>query len=191
MMKIRHTTYACVLAAAALVGGCATPGANLPPLPATAPVPYRLGAEDQLRVTVFDDTRLSGTFRVSDVGEISIPLVGRLRARGLTPEELEAALVNEFSRRDLISIPAVAVEVQAYRPIFVLGMVERSGQFPFQPGLTVQAAVALAGGFNFRAVQDTVVVMRAAEGEPAREYRSDRMTLLQPGDVVTVLERWF
>ena len=175
----------------ATVAGCASPGANLPPLPIGTPGPYRLGADDQVRVTVFDDPRLSGTFRVSDLGEISVPLVGRMQARGLTPEELEARLVREFRRRDLITTPAVAVEVQTYRPIFVLGMVERSGQFPFQPGMTVQSAVALAGGFNFRAVQDSVVVTRAVDGQAAREHRADRSAALQPGDVVTVLERWF
>jgi polysaccharide export outer membrane protein len=192
MMTLRRrAVLASALAAAALAAGCASPGAGLPPLPVTAPGPYRLGAEDQLRVTVFDDPRLSGTFRVSDLGEVSIPLVGRVPARGLTPQELEASLVREFRRRDLITTPAVAVEVQTYRPIFVLGMVERSGQFPFQPGMTVQSAVALAGGFNFRAVQDLVTVTRVAEGGTAREYRAERSALLQPGDVVTVLERWF
>ena len=86
--------------------------------------------------------------------------------------------------------PDVAVEVLAYRPVFVLGMVERGGQFPYQPGMTVLSAVALAGGFNYRAVQDQVSVTRGAAGQ-AREYRAPRDATLLPGDVVTVFERQF
>ncbi|HEY4254189.1 MAG TPA: polysaccharide biosynthesis/export family protein [Roseomonas sp.] len=174
-----------------VLAACAGPGANLPPLPdPPSRSTYRLGPEDQVRVTVFDDTRLSGTFRVGDDGAISVPLVGRLTAAGLTTQALEQRLVQEFRRRELITTPAVAVEVQTYRPIFVLGMVERGGQFPYQPGMTVLSAVALAGGFTFRAVQDRVSVTRT-DGNAAQEYRAPRDAILLPGDVVNVLERRF
>lgn len=189
---LKHRLLLPLVAAATLLTACAGPGANLPPLPDPTRSAYRLGAEDQVRVTVFDDTRLSGSYRIGDNGEISVPLVGRLPAAGLTPQELEQRLVREFRRRELITTPAVAVEVQTYRPIFVLGMVDRGGQFPYQPGMTVLSAVALAGGFNFRAVQDRVSITRAGpEGSGAREYRAPRDAILQPGDVVNVLERRF
>ncbi|MDB5315483.1 MAG: exopolysaccharide biosynthesis protein [Rhodospirillales bacterium] len=174
------------------VAACTVPGAGLPELPEGGRSTYRLGAEDQVRVTVFDDTRLSGVYRIGQDGEISVPLVGRMRAAGMSPTELEQRLVREFRQRQLITTPAVAVEVQTYRPIFVLGLVERGGQFPYQPGMTVLSAVALAGGFNFRAVQDRVTVTRPApDGTTATEYRAPRDAVLQPGDVVTVLERRF
>jgi len=177
---------------AATVAACSAPGASLPVLPDVSRGAYRLAAEDQVRVTVFDDTRLSGNYRIGEDGEISVPLVGRFRAAGLTPQGLEQRLVREFRQRQLITTPAVAVEVQTYRPIFVLGLVERGGQFPYQPGMTVLSAVALAGGFNFRAVQERVTVTRtSADGASAQEYRAPRDALLQPGDVVTVLERRF
>ncbi|MES2712666.1 MAG: polysaccharide biosynthesis/export family protein [Pseudomonadota bacterium] len=189
----RSIAWVSGLLLSATLAGCVAPGAGLPPLPeAGARGAYRLGAEDQVRVTVFDDTRLSGAYRIGEDGEISVPLVGRVRAAGMSPQELETRLVREFRQRQLITTPAVAVEVQTYRPIFVLGLVERGGQFPYQPGMTVLAAVSLAGGFNFRAVQDRVTVTRASpDGRSAQEYRAPRDAVLLPGDVVTVLERRF
>jgi len=174
-----------------LVAGCAGPGANLPPLPDTRSGPYRLAAEDQLRITVFEDTRLSGEFRVADSGTVAIPLLGPVRVLGLTVADAEALIRREFQQRQLLQDPGVAVQVVAYRPIFVLGMVERGGQFPYQPGMTVLSAVALAGGFNYRAIQNRVSVTRLDEDGRSREYRADRAATLQPGDVVTVFERYF
>lgn len=179
-------------AVTALVLAACTPGADLPQLPPdTAQGPYRLGPEDQVRVTVFDDTRFGGTFRIADTGTLSVPMLGNLRARGLTTTELERNLGNELRRRNLITSPGVAVEMAAYRPIFVLGMVERGGQFPYQPGMTMLSAVAVAGGFNYRAVQDYVSVTRIGPDSTAHEYRAPRDALVQPGDVITVFERRF
>jgi len=180
----------CFLAVITMVLAACTPGANLPPLPAASTQgPYRLGPEDQVRVTVFDDTRFGGTFRITDAGTLSVPMLGNLRARGLTTSELERTLSSELRRRNLITNPGVAVEMAAYRPVFVLGMVERGGQYPYQPGMTVLSAVAIAGGFNYRAVQDYVSVTRTGPDGVAREYRAPRDAIVQPGDVITVFER--
>lgn len=173
------------------LAACAGPGANLPPLPEGRPGPYRLEAEDQLRITVFEDERLSGEFRVADSGAVAIPLLGPVPVRGLTVAEAQARIRRELQRRQLLQDPGVAVQVTAYRPIFVLGLVERAGQFPYQPGMTVLAAVALAGGFNYRAIQDRVSVTREDEEGRSVEFRADRSARLQPGDVVTVFERRF
>ena len=189
MRRILLKTVTVVLALA--IGACAGPGANLPPLPVTDAAPYRLAPEDQLRITVFEDTRLSGEYRVADSGTVAIPLAGAIQVGGLTVAEAETRIRGEFRRRQLLQDPGVAVQVIAYRPIFVLGMVERAGQFPYQPGMTVLSAVALAGGFNYRAIQDRVSVTRAEPEGQAREYRGDRAARLQPGDVVTVFERRF
>lgn len=180
-----------VIAASVFVAACAGPGADLPPLPDAPMGPYRLEAEDQLRITVFEDERLSGEFRVADSGSVAIPLLGPVPVGGLTVSEAEARIRRELRRRQLLQDAGVAVQVSTYRPIFVLGMVERGGQFPFQPGMTVLSAVALAGGFNYRAIQDRVSVTRTdAQGRSA-EFRADRAARLQPGDVVTVFERRF
>jgi polysaccharide export outer membrane protein len=160
-------------------------------LPDTPTGPYRLAAEDQLRITVFEDTRLSGEFRVADSGTVAIPLLGPVRVLGLTVADAEALIRREFQQRQLLQDPGVAVQVIAYRPIFVLGMVERGGQFPYQPGMTALTAVAVAGGFNYRAVQDYVSITRIGpDGRPV-EYRAPREAIVLPGDVVTVFERRF
>jgi len=173
------------------VAACAGPGSGLPPLPDAAQTQYRLGPEDQVRVTVFNDPRLTGEFRISDAGNIALPLVGNIRAAGRTTGEVERAIEQEMRQKNLFRDPSVAVEVTQYRPIFVLGMVERGGQFPYQPGMTALTAVAVAGGFNYRAIRDYVSITRIGpEGRPI-EYRAPREALVLPGDVITVFERRF
>ncbi len=180
-----------MLLAGLTLAACATPGAELPPLPNEARSAYRLGPEDQVRVTVFNDERLTGEFRIGDSGNLALPLVGAIPAAGRTTAEVERAVETAMRQRDLFRDPNVAVEVQTYRPVFVLGQVERGGQFPYQPGMTALSAVALAGGFNYRALRDHVSVTRVQEDGAAREFRAERQALLQPGDVVTVYERRF
>jgi polysaccharide biosynthesis/export protein len=173
------------------LAACVSPGANLAPLPETTQSAYRLGPEDQVRVTVFNDPRLTGEFRISDAGTIALPLVGTIHAAGRTTTEVERAVEQEMRQKNLFRDPSAAVQVVNYRPVFVLGQVERSGQFPYQPGMTALTGVAVAGGFNYRAVRDYVSVTRInADGRPM-EYRAGREALLQPGDVVTVFERRF
>ncbi len=180
--------------AAALLplGACTAPGADLPPLPETERGgAYRLGPNDEVRVTVFNDPRLTGEFRVTDAGNLALPLVGTVPARGRTTREVERGIETEMRRKGLFRDPSVAVEVRNYRPIFVLGMVERGGQYPYQPDMTVLSAVAVAGGFNYRALQDYVSITRVGPDGQAHEFRAPRDALLKPGDVVTVFERRF
>lgn len=181
-----------VLGMSLLVAACATPGADLQPLPeTTAATTYKLGSGDQLRVTVFNDPRLTGDFRVTDTGMVALPLVGAIPVAGRTTAEAEQAIERSLRSRNLFNDPSVAVEVTEYRPVFVLGMVERGGQTPYQPGMTVLAAVATMGGFNYRAITDYVSITRINENGVAQEYRGERDSLLRPGDVVTVYERRF
>jgi polysaccharide export outer membrane protein len=173
------------------LAACTNPGGDLPSLADATRSAYRLGPEDQLRVTVFNDPRLTGEFRVSDAGAIALPLIGSIPAAGQTTEQVERAIETRMRERQLFRDPSVAVEVVSYRPVFVLGQVERGGQYAYQPGMTALTAVAAAGGFNYRAVRDYVSVTRIAEDGRAREFRAERQALLQPGDVVTVFERRF
>jgi polysaccharide biosynthesis/export protein len=99
---------------------------------------------------------------------------------------VSAALV----RAQLIRAPSVAVEVTVYRPIFVLGEVNHPGQYPYQPGMTVVTAVAVAGGFTYRAVEDRASIVRSVDGK-AVEERAERQTYVEPGDVITIYERRF
>ncbi|MCW8088087.1 polysaccharide export protein [Roseococcus sp. MDT2-1-1] len=186
---VRHASALAVLATGATA--CSTPGATLPPLPPSAAEPYRLGPGDRVRVTVFDDPQLSGDFRVSDAGAISLPLAGSVPATGRTTREVERAIEGILKEKGLFQQPSVAVEVMEYRSVYVLGMVERGGQAPYQPGMTVLSAIAVFGGFNYRAVRDHVSLTRIGEDGVAREYRAGPQALVRPGDVINVLERWF
>ncbi|MGG5811214.1 polysaccharide biosynthesis/export family protein [Falsiroseomonas sp. CW058] len=173
------------------VAACANPGGDLPPLPDSTRSDYRLGPEDQVRVTVFNDPRLTGEFRVTDAGTLNLPLIGAVRAGGRTTTQVERAIETAMREKNLFRDPSAAVQVVTYRPVFVLGQVERGGQFPYQPGMTALSAVAVAGGFNYRALRDYVAITRVGEDGRAQEYRATRQALLMPGDVVTVYERRF
>ena len=187
----RRAALCAALSITVVLGGCTSMGANLPPLPSEPAGPYRLGAGDQVRVTVFNDPRLTGDFRVSDTGSLALPLVGLVPVQGRTTEQAARQIEETLSSRGLFNDPSVALEILTYRPVFVLGMVERGGQTAYQPGMTVLSAVAVVGGFNYRAVTDYVGLTRIGEDGQAHEYRAGRSALLQPGDVVNVFERRF
>ena len=181
-----------MLVPAAALAACSDPTANLQPLPESqGSTGYRLGPEDEVRVTVFNDPRLTGDFKITDSGMLSLPLVGSVRAAGRSTPEVEREVERIMAQRNLFRDPSVAIQVTKYRPVFVLGQVERGGSYPYQPGMTVLSAVAVAGGFNYRALRDYVSVTRVSEDGRAQEFRAARQSVLQPGDVVTVFERRF
>ncbi len=175
--------------AAALLSGCA-PGRSLPLLPNPPATAYRLGAGDQIRVITFGAEQLSGTFRIDDAGQFAMPLLGTVTATGNTATGLAGKLEAELKRKKLIDSPSVAVQIESFRPFYILGEVARPGPYPFQPGMTVLTAVSVAGGFTYRAFDDYAAVVRT-EGDHAVEGRVSRQSLIQPGDVITVYERHF
>ena len=180
---------ASLLSLTALGLSACSPGANLPELPGTdASGTYTLGAGDQVHILTFDEAQLTGDFRVNDSGDFDFPLIGKVPANGTTTEELSSAIRARLKAKGLLKDPNVSVAILAYRPVFVLGEVVRPGQYPFQPGMTVLTAVAVAGGFTYRAVEERMTVLRTINGHPT-EGRVDRGRALQPGDVVTILER--
>lgn len=174
---------------ALLLAACA-PGGDLPALPPGIPTAYRLGAGDVVRLITFGEEQLTGEFRVSDSGTVALPLIGSVRAAGLTPAALERAVADALRRARLLRDPSVSAEVIAYRPIYVLGEVNKPGQYPYQPGMTVVTAAAVAGGFTYRAIDGYASVVRTTDGQ-AFEGRATRQSFVQPGDVITVFERRF
>jgi polysaccharide export outer membrane protein len=117
-------------------------------------------------------------------------LAGPVHAAGLTARDLEIAVATALKQGDMLRQPLVSVEVATYRPIYVLGEVNKRGQYPYQPGMTVVSAAAVAGGFTYRAVEDYASVVRTTDGESV-EGKASRQALVQPGDVITVFERSF
>ncbi len=183
--------FLCVLGmfVVAIVGGCASPRYVSSPPPTPASAPYRLASGDRLRVIVFGQDNLSNSFSVDSAGAIAMPLIGRVRAQGLSTAELERQIAARL-RQGYVRDPSVSVEVEAFRPFFVLGEVGVAGQYPFISGMTVQNAIAVAGGFTPRAVEDNVDVTRIIDRRSVT-FREPLSFLLSPGDTITVRERFF
>ena len=151
--------------------------------------PYTLDSGDKLRIVVFGQDALSNNYTVDAAGQVTLPLVGAVEARGLTTSQLGGAIAGRL-RSGYVRDPSVAVEIETYRPFFVLGEVTFPGQYPFVPNMTVDNAIAIAGGFTPRAARDKVTITRKVEGVPGR-YVLPLRQLLRPGDAVEVSERWF
>ena len=183
---------ACTLLGAALALAACAPGAGLKPLSDYSNRSYQLGGGDQVRIITYGEDQLTGEFRVDDQGNVALPLIGAVAVAGLSPEQMASRIADELRRRKLLHDPSVSVEVLAYRPIFVLGEVAHPGQYPYQPGMTMLTAVAVAGGFTYRAVQDYAADVRTADPRATPvEGRITPLSLVAPGDVVNVLERRF
>ena len=151
--------------------------------------PYVLDAGDRIRVTVFDQANLTNTYAIDQSGYLAFPLVGSVPARGRTAKQLEADIAAQL-RQGYLRNPDVSVEIDRYRPIFVLGEVGAAGQYSFVPGMTVQKAIAVAGGYSARATQDNVDITRSINGKvmTGRVLISDPIL---PGDTIYVRERLF
>ena len=175
-----------VLCGILVLSGCA---GNLPPLPAANDGPYRLDSGDQVRVMVYNEPTLSTVYTVGDGGSISFPMIGEIKARALSVEQLRKAIYDALSNGVFVN-PGVSVEISQYRPFFVVGEVSKPGQYPYAAGLNVLTAVAVAGGFTVRADKEHMAVVRTAQGHAA-EWGVQQLTELQPGDVVVVRERFF
>jgi polysaccharide export outer membrane protein len=167
----------------------AAPVAYAEPAAVRRDAPYHLDAGDKLRVVVYGQEGLTNTYAVSAGGSITMPLIGSVPARGRTTAGLAAEIAAKL-RAGFIREPSVAVEIETYRPFFILGEVAAPGQYPYVPNLTVESAVAIAGGFSPRARRDSVTVTHTDASGTAR-YVVPPGSAVSPGDTVLVGERWF
>jgi polysaccharide export outer membrane protein len=159
------------------------------PMPVTYDTAYRLDAGDKLRVVVYGQEGLTNSYAIDAGGAITMPLIGAVPARGRTPAGL-AAEISAKLRLGYIRDPSVAVEIEAYRPFFILGEVAAPGQYPYVPNMSVESAVAIAGGFSPRARRDRVTLTHTDNSGALRAV-VPLGTALGPGDTVLVGERWF
>jgi polysaccharide export outer membrane protein len=186
----RKSPFATLALLGALLAGCALPGNRVADFMAISPgEPYRLAAGDRLRVIVFGQETLSNAYAVDGAGRISMPLIGTVPVQGRTQPQVEAEIAARLAR-GYVREPRVSVEVESFRPFFVLGEVAGPGQFPFVEGMTVRTAVAIAGGFGPRGYQSEVDLTRMVEGAPVTG-RVPLDTPIRPGDTITVRERFF
>src|SRR4030088_3394476 len=158
-------------------------------MPARYDAAYRLDAGDKLRVVVYGQEGLTNTYAIDAGGSITMPLIGSVPARGRTPAGLAADITGRL-RNGYIRDPSVAVEIEAYRPFFILGEVAAPGQYPYVPNMSVESAVAIAGGFSPRARRDRVTLTHT-DGSGSSRIVVPLGTSLSPGDTVLVGERWF
>ncbi len=154
-----------------------------------AQLEYTLGSGDKLRVTVFGHDNLSGSFVVDGLGFVPLPLVGEVSAGGLTAREFEQAVINALMP-DYLKRPRVSVEVLNYRPFYILGEIGSPGSYAFVNGMQVINAIALAGGYTYRARENRVFIIRATNVEREKE-NADHNTFVLPGDIIVVPERYF
>lgn len=177
---------------ALLLGGCADAGA--PPIsPADVAVgleSYRLGAGDRVRVTVFNEPSLTGEYNITPGGALAFPLIGVVSAGGRTIDALQQELAAKLGE-GYVNDPRVSIEVLTYRPFYILGEVNQPGEYSYASGMTVEQAIARAGGFTYRANEKTVFLRRqTGSSESAVPLRSAQVAVL-PGDTIRVGERYF
>ena len=198
MIRRRVTGWVAACGVALLLAACAgssgpPPTPPVPPVSGGAPADlvtstYRLGSGDRVKITVFRHEDLSGEFALDGAGNFAMPLIGEIQAYGLTTRELEARLQQKLQDGYLVE-PQVSVEVLNYRPFYILGEVKTPGAYPYVNGMTVLNAVALAGGFSYRAKQSDFLLQRGGSNSGSNEVQGD--AALVPGDIVTVQERFF
>jgi polysaccharide export outer membrane protein len=186
----RHIAIAVASAVALCLTGCAADIARTDPgAPPAAAYVYRLAPDDHLRINVYNEPGVSGEYAVNSEGDISFPLVGMISAKGQTLSEFSAALTQTLQTRYFKNAHLV-VDLIASRPIYVLGEVNKAGQFPYQSGITVLGAVATAGGFTYRANQKSVMIRHIGEAAEQRAPLTADV-IVQPGDTVRIRERNF
>ncbi|WP_426042668.1 polysaccharide biosynthesis/export family protein [Brevundimonas sp. TWP2-3-4b1] len=182
-----------VLALAVL--GCAQPPLSIDPATVQADgvvrvVPeYRLGPADKVRVNVFGEEALTGEFTVGGSGRLSLPLIGEVQAEGLTITQLQESIAQAL-RQGFINEPRVNAEVLNYRPFYILGEVNKPGEYPYTANLSVLNAVATAEGFTYRADTRRVYIKRA-DGAFEQAYPLTTATQVAPGDTIRIGERFF
>jgi len=164
------------------------PGTVLPELGASDAT-YQLDTGDKIKINVFNQPDLSGEFQLDGEGQIYLPLIGRVNAKGLTAAELEKVLVDRY-KPDYLVNPRIFIQVGIYKPYYLMGEVQGTGAFPYVAGMTYLTAIANAGGFTYRAKQDYVWVIRADDPKQ-KEVKLSVEEKVQPGDIIRIAERLF
>jgi polysaccharide export outer membrane protein len=150
---------------------------------------YRLGSGDQVKITVFGETELSGPFVVDGQGAISMSLIGPVKVGELTLEQASKLIQSRY-KDGWLKDPQVTAELVKGRPYYILGEVNRPGEYPFSSGLTVMNAIASAGDFTYRADRNKILI-KSADSPNEREVELTPTTAVRPGDTIRVRERFF
>jgi protein involved in polysaccharide export with SLBB domain len=192
-MSGQFARWAAILLIGLQVGGCYTdfgPVAASPePILPTNVAPH-LTPGDRLKVVVYGEDALTGPYVINPAGDISMPLIGTVRAAGRSRTDLEREIASRYRGGNYLQEPKVTVDVIEYRPIYVVGEALRPGAYPYTTGLNVLTAITVAGGFTYRASKNSVFIQHAGE-VVWQEYPLSASILIAPGDLIRVPERYF
>lgn len=185
--KVAALTAAICLAA---TGGCTTGIEDLPPLENVGVAEIRLAPGDRIAIAVQEVEPMSGEYIVDETGVISLPLINQLRVSGQSYVEVQNAIAAQLIAADVVKAPNVTVQPLELRPIYILGEVRQPGEYAFRQGMTVFAAVSMAGGYTYRAKTGEVAVTRMV-GDRSMTAVASEDSVVMPGDRIRVYERWF
>lgn len=194
-MIAKYLRLAIVLLAGLQLAGCYT---DLGPVEVgTGPsslsgsgVANRLQPGEKVKITVYGEELLTGDYDINPAGYVTMPLIGAVRAAGRSQAELGKDIANRYVRGGFLQDPHVTVAVVQFKPFYVLGEALTPGEYPFRSGLNVHTAVAMAGGFTYRASR-TYVLIRHSGDEVWKEYSLGEPVPIAPGDLIRVPERYF
>jgi protein involved in polysaccharide export with SLBB domain len=194
-MIIKYVRLAIVLLTGLQLAGCYTDYGpiELEARPASisgAGVATLLQSGDRIKITVYGEEALTGEYDINPNGNVSMPLIGAIHAAGRTPSEFGRDVANRYRRGGFLQDPNVTVAVTQFKPFYVLGEAAAPGEYPFRSGLNVHAAVAMAGGFTYRASKSFVLIRHTGE-EVWKEYPLTEPVAIAPGDLIRVPERYF
>jgi polysaccharide biosynthesis/export protein len=184
-------TSACVPDGTAARGSQGYSAGQSPAVATTQPAgEFLLGSGDRVRINVFGADQISGEYQVDLSGGLAVPLAGTIPAIGITPKQLGDRIAARLREQHMMENAQVSIEVLATRPFYILGEVEKPGEYPFHAGLNIVSAVATAGGFRYRADQDYVLIRRGGQDEEVRVPFASAAPIF-PGDIVRVPGRFF
>lgn len=170
----------------------AAPVASAPVMQGASPIvddSYKLGSGDKIQVNVYGEPDLSGEFFVDGSGVVQLPLIGQVKAASLTIHDFQNVLAGKLKDGGYLKNPRVSVEVINYRPFYIIGEVNKPGEYPYVSGMNVLNAIAMAGGYTYRA-NDTDVYIRR-NGDQEEKDPANATTRVNPGDIIRVDERFF
>lgn len=195
-MIVKYMKLAIVLLTGLQLAGCYTDYGPVEvetrpaSLSAALTVATHLRSGDRIKITVYGEEALTGEYDVSPSGYVSMPLIGAIRALGRTPAEFGADVASRYRSGGFLQEPKVTVAVVQFRPFYVLGEAASPGEYPFRSGLSVHAAIAMAGGFTYRASRSLVLIRHSGD-EVWKEYPLTEPVVIAPGDLIRVPERYF
>ncbi|EQA98526.1 polysaccharide export outer membrane protein [Sphingobium wenxiniae] len=160
---------------------------DLPPAPSSE---YALGAGDELRISVYGLDGLANNYVITDAGVVSLPFIGDVAASNKTADQIKQSIAQALVAKQIVNNPIVNVQVNQYRPFFIIGEVKKPGEYPFRPGTSVLTAIAMAGGYTFRANTSKFSITRR-NGNGNITAAATEKAYVQPGDTIRVYESWF